>query len=201
MKHDTNTAQEVRARIEALIGSRAEQLAEISEKISAARKQEAEAAEAMKQAQAETNLKAYAAAKAAKLEAGTAVEMYSGRAAQLQGKELISEEESDSVIDSLLDYEAKISADYEAAIAGPLDQLQQLQKDYEAAIEEAERVLHLWTSQVHANYRSSSTIYAETGTNRSPRPVPVHKVAYTGCNTAQRVRAFLDKEKQLTGNK
>lgn len=197
MKQTTNTAQEIRAKIEALIGSRAEQLAEISEKISEARAAVERCSENMKKAQAETNLTSYAAAKAAKLEAETAVEMFSGRAAQLQGKELISEEESDSVIDSLLDYEAKISADYEAAIAGPLNQLQQLQKDYEAAIADAEAVLRLWTTQVHANYRSQSTTFAETGTNRSPRPIPVRNIAYHGCNTAQRVRAFLDKEKQL----
>ena len=112
------------------------------------------------------------------------------------------EEDSDKVVDSLLAYEAQLAADFKAAAAVHLKKLAELLKDYKAEVQDTENTLTSWQRDIHANYntRGGSTYYDEfTGqhTHRSPRPVPVHQMPYTGCDEAHRMEGYLEKDAAL----
>lgn len=193
---------EVKTRMKEMQDSRAAQLETIRQKQTEARSQIEAAALAMKQATEEMNVDSYEEAKNRKRKAQTALDMYSGRYEQISKQEYISEAESDSVVDSLLEYENQLAEDFKAAAGVQLKKLAELLKDYKAAVQDVESTLTSWQRDVHANYnsRGGSAFYDEfTGhhTHRSPQPVPVHRIAYTGCAEAGRMEEYLKKEAQL----
>ncbi len=192
MNHQ-NTLQEVKERMKGLLQTRANQLGEIQEQQREAGERLEAATAAMSAATEAMDLDAYETAKREKTRARTALEMYGNRYNQIQKKELITEAESDGVIRSVLDYESELDADYKAALGEHLRALAKLNMDYRDAVRGAEDVLNEWQREIHANYRSATTVYAETGTNRSPRPVPVHPMQYAGCTEAVQLEEFLRK--------
>ena len=156
----------------------------------------------LKQATEEMNVDSYEAAKNQKHKAQTALDMYNGRYNQIKQQEYISEADSDKVVDSLLAYEGTLAEDFKAAVAEHLKALAGLLKDYKDAVRDTEVTLTNWQRDIHANYntRGSSQFYDElTGkhTDRSPRPVAVHTMPYTGCAEAARLSDYLGKEAQL----
>lgn len=198
----TTVLQEVKNRMKEMQDSKAAQLETIRQKQTEARSQIEAAALAMKQATEEMNVDSYEEAKNRKRKAQTALDMYNGRYEQIKQQEYISEAESDSVVDSLLEYEKTLAEDFKAAAAVHLKKLAELLKDYKAAVKDTEDTLTSWQRDIHANYntRGGSTYYDEfTGqhTHRSPQPVPVHRFAYTGCAEAERMGDYLKKEAPL----
>ena len=187
-----DVAREVLNKIDKLKADKLQELEIISGKATEAGERSLQADDAMKAAVAAIDEVGYAKAKNEKSLALAAAEMYSKRYEQLEQKQFVSEAESDRVIDSLLQYENALAADFESAIAEPIKKLRQLNETYLAAVREAETAIQAWTSDIHRNYRSESTTYPD-GTNRSPVPVPVHTLPYTGCPTSAVVGGFLEK--------
>ena len=188
-----NVTEEVKAKIEAFQKQRTIDLLDLNAKIDDAKKHEQEAKEAMKKATEVTDLNAYAIAKNKMTESTTAVEMYEARYKQLKEREFVTEEESDGVIKSLLDYEDLLSSEYETKVGAILQDLLKVTTDYKKGISDTESVITRWTSSVHANYRSKHTRYPN-GTNRSDNPVPVHASPYLGSDLSERVYYFLKNE-------
>lgn len=197
-----NTLQEVKDRMKQMQDSKAAQLAEISQKQEEARSKIEAAALAMKDATERMDVDGYEEAKTAKRKAQTALDMYTGRYNQIKAQEYINEAESDKVVDSLLAYENQLAEDFKAAIAVHLKQLAKLHEEYTAAVQDTENTLTAWQRDIHANYntRGNGAYYdGLTGqhTHRSPSPVPVHRMAYTGCSEAARLGEYLKKDASL----
>lgn len=193
---------EVKNRMKEMQDSKAAQLETIRQKQAEARGQIEAAALAMKQATEEMNVDSYEEAKNRKRKAQTALDMYNGRYEQISKQEYISEAESDSVVDSLLEYENQLAEDFKAAAGVQLKKLAELLKDYKAAVQDVESTLTSWQRDIHANYNSrglSSRVDPLTGQNtyRMERPIPVHSMPYTGCAEAGRMEEYLKKEAPL----
>ncbi len=194
--------EEVKSRMKEMKDNKAAQLEKIQQKQAEARTQIEAAALAMKQATENIDVDSYEEAKSKKRKAQTALEMYNGRYEQIRAKELISEADSDKVIDSLLEYENQLAADFKAAAAVHLKKLAELLKDYRATVQDIEHTLAIWQHDIHANYstRGATTYYNEftgTHTDRSPQPIPVHRSVYIGCAEAGRLEEYLKKEALL----
>lgn len=187
-----NTAEKVRKRAAEMTEAKTKQLLEIRQKQDELRGDLERAEAAVKEATEKMDLDAFEKAKEAKSKAETGLDMYGRRYEQLRRQEMISEKESDEVIKSLLDYEDSLETEFKQAILAPLEALADLTREYRAAIQEAESTIKLWEQDIHANYRSETATFAETGTNRSPRPIPVHPIAYIGCGEAERIHIFLE---------
>lgn len=154
----------------------------------------------MKRATAELDLDTYETARQAKRKAQAGQEMYTKRQKELEAQEIISEPESDRIINGLLEYEEHLAADFRRAIEEPLRKLEQILAEYTAAVADTENTIHEWTRDIHANYstrgRSLRTDPA-TGqtTDRSETPLPVHIMKYTGCPEAAQLELYLQKAK------
>lgn len=200
-----NITKDVQERIKKLTGDKAAQLAKIYQKQTEARTQIEVAGLAIKEATEVMNLEAYEKAVADKRKAQAALDMYSGRYDQIRKQEYVTEAESDSVIDSLLGYEDTLAEDFKKAIAEPLRKLADLYKEYKAAVVDTENTIRNWERNVHANYSTrGGTKYKNevTGewTDRSPSPVPVHRLPYTGCSEATQLGDYLNKVEDLLKN-
>ena len=188
--------EEVKARMQEMQQKKAGELETVRQKQQEAQTQKEAAELAIREATDSMDLEAYEEAKTAKRKAQTAIDMYSSKYNQIKQQEYISEVESDKVIDSLLAYEDELAAGFKAAVAEPLKKLDELQKAYADAVEDVEQTIRAWTGNIHANYRNNGTTYTD-GTNRSPQPVPVRKIPYTGCSEAHQLKEYLDKAKGL----
>lgn len=191
-----NVLQDVKKRIKKMKEDKAAQLETIRQKQGEARSQIEAATQAMKAATEEMNVTAYAAAKEAKHRAQTALDMFNGRYSQIKQQEYISEAESDSVVDSLLEYEEQMAEDFKAAAAVYLAKLAELLKDYRAAVQDTEETLTEWQHDIHANYSTRGAMTRTdplTGerTDRSETPVAVHMLPYKGCAEAQQMADYL----------
>lgn len=197
-----NTLQEVKSRMAEMTQSKLDQLAEIRNKQAEARAKLDTADKAMKDATERMSLDDYASAKEAKHEAQTAIDMYTGRYAQIERQEYISEEESDKIIDSLLAYENHLDEGFKKAAADQLKVLAALYREYTDAVEDTEETISLWTKTIHANYNTRGrSAYKDpvTGeyTYRSEKPIPVHQAQYKGCAEALQMGLYLDQASGL----
>lgn len=193
---------EVKARMKELQDGKAAQLETIRQKQDEAGAQIEAAKLAMKQATEEMDVDSYEEAKSRKHRAQTALDMYNGRYNQIKQQEYISEADSDKVVNSLLAYEDELAAGFKAAAAEHVKKLAELLRDYMEAVEDVEQTLTGWQRDIHANYnsRGSASYFDEfTGqhTGRSPLPIPVHQIAYTGCTEAAQLGEYLDKARAL----
>lgn len=196
--------EEVKARMQEMQDKKAGELQAIHEKKTEAQTQKEAAELALKEATERMDLDAYEEAKTARRKAQTAIDMYGGRYSQISKQEYISEEESDKVIDSLLEYEEQLAADFRRAAAEYFRQLEALLKEYRSEVADVENTLTRWQRDIHANYntRGATSYFDEfTGqyTGRSKDPYPVHKYVYTGCAEAQRLYDYLENEKLVKG--
>ena len=192
--------QEVKARMQDMQDKKAGELQAIHARRTEAQTQKEAADLALKEATERMDLEAYEEAKTARRKAQTAIDMYAGRYNQIKQQEYISEEDSDKVIDSLLEYEEQLAEDFKKAAAAHLKQLEALLKEYKAEVADIENTLIKWQKDIHANYntRGATSYYDEfTGqyTGRSKDPYPVHNHIYTGCVEAQRLYDYLKDEK------
>ena len=191
--------------MKALKGKREAELTMVSTKCDEARAAAESAEKELISAMESMNADRYEAAAQAKQKAQATLEMFSRHYDMLATKKLISEEESDAVIDSLLAYEKTLDANVHDAIAGPLQQLEKVIREYRENIRQVEDTLLAWQREIHANYRSfGSSQYRDADgnlTGRSDTPLPVHMSPYQGSDEALRVDAFLTKNALLTASR
>ena len=195
------TLEEVRASMKDMLGTKSADLYTIA-KMQQETRTKIEAAElAMKKATEVMDVDAYEEARQAKYKAQTALDMYNGRYEQIKTREYISEEESDKVIRSLLDYEKTLAEGFKFAAAEPLKKLADLYHSYKKEVAETERTLTDWQRDIHANYLSEVTLYVDpvTGqkTHRSPRPILVRQTPYYGCDESKDLGEYLKKAEWL----
>lgn len=195
-KNMENISKKVMDRIRKIQKNRADELGEVKNKKDAAEKQLEEARQALKDATQRTDLKAYESAQLAKDKAQTACNMYGDRYNQLVQMDLISEEESDKVFDSLLAYEDELGKAFLKDISDPLEKLKSIHRDYVSAIAEAEHAMDSWHNEIHPNYNTRGTmsrVDPDTGliTDRSKHPVPVHILPFVGCPESVELGKFL----------
>lgn len=196
MKKQQTALQTAQERIKELQTKKAADLAEISEKQKEARTQIEAADLAMKEATEALNVEEYEKARANKLKWQTALDMYTERYKQIQQQELISEADSDSIVNDLLFYEEDLAENFRRALFPKLQELKTILWDYRDEVEKIENTLHTWETEIHANYTTrgaSSFIDPDTGirTDRSAVPVPIHRVAYNGCKEAEILATYL----------
>lgn len=192
-------AEKVSEQIDAMLTQRAQEIAVIETALASANAQKQEAEASAKAAIEKTDFAAYESAKDAQRKASAAIEMYEARLKQLTEREFISEEESDRVIDSLLAYEADLAERYADDIKTPLAALEAIHSQYRQEVQNVERIIGRWTREIHANYRTPGTIYAETGTNRAPYPAPVHRVPYVGSPESEKTDKYLNEIRTASG--
>lgn len=189
-----NIAATVRERMDALLSNKASELGIIDEELAKAQADSEKAAQAARLAAEATNLDDYEAASNAYHNAEMRREMYEARRSMLSEMDFLSESESDSVIDSLLQYENDLRKEFEAAVKTHIAALRKLYKEYRKNIVNTESVIMDWTTSIHANHRTfGRTTYAD-GTSRSQEPVPVHGTVFLGGELAERLYAYLKKE-------
>lgn len=192
----TNTAKEVLARVEKMTEARESYLQTLQEKIDTERKAEAAAHDAIEKAVANLDFEANHEAQKALEAAAERRGLLQRRADQLRAGKLVTEEESDKTIDSLLQYEAELSAAFEEEISAPLFALRKIYTAYADAIQDAEGAIEAWTRIIHPNYRSRGTRYAN-GTDRADHPVSVHSSPYMGCEKSREILQILQQLRLL----
>lgn len=168
------TVESIKERIAELKSGREKELAEIQLKRDEESQNLAAAKKAMENATDATDLQAYERAKAEKNRAESALEMYSAKYSKVQKLDFITEEESDKVIDSLRAEDAEISRKFKTDIFTALDGIENIIQRFERDKREIKDTTETWTREIHANYYSPTTTFKETGTHRSPIPVPVN---------------------------
>ena len=194
--------EEVKTYIEELQNQKYSALETLQKKLLDYEDERNEADRAMNDAAAEMDIDAYEEAGKAKRKAQIAIDMYNAKLDQLRKQELITEDESDQVIDRLLDYETQLADDFKTAAAEPLKTLAELLAAYKTEVREVESTLNEWQCEIHANYKTRGlTLFYDnltgTQTDRGPHPVPVHNTAYTGCVEANQLSEYLEKAKAL----
>ena len=188
----TNKAEEINNRINEMLAKRKADLNKADEKEEEARARLALVEEEIKKAADEMNAEAYEEAITKKHKINITLEMLRDKHKQIKNQEYITEAESDAVIDGLLKYEDELAAEFEKDIAPLMHQLTDLYKEYAERIYKTENVITTWTNKIHTYYKTS-------GGTRSDIPQAVHFLAYTGSDRAERLRAFLIKEKYFDG--
>lgn len=183
--------QETKDRMQEMIETKAKDMEAIKAKQAEANEKAEAAKEALQAATEAMNLQKYTEAENELKAAQTAASMYGARFQQLAGRAFISEADSDAVIDSLLQYEKDLEAKFRKDIAAPIKQLEELVSAYFAVVADTEATMENWTANIHPNFRSMTTTYEKTGTNRAPHPIPVRVTAYYGCQEANQVDIFL----------
>lgn len=186
-----NVTAEVKEKIAALKHEKNAELAKISTELTAARAEKAEQQKALKDATEATNFEAYEKAKAGIGKASTKIEMLEARYSQIDKKEYLTEKESDETLDALDGYEKVLAEEYIKAIAEPLEIIANKTAEYKAAIRDAENTIKAWTYEIHANYRSKTTIYPD-GTNRSKTPLPYRQTLFTGIPTSEMLETLVN---------
>lgn len=168
-----NIVEEVNGKIAKLKSDRDKELAEIQAHIDEETMSLNEANKAMAAAIDSTDLKAYERAKVEKTRAETALEMYSARYKKVRNLEFITEEESDAIIASLRSRDHELSLEFVSDLDAALETVRDLLQRYEREKKELSSTTERWTRDIHHNYISTITTFKETGTHRSPKPIPV----------------------------
>lgn len=155
------------------------------------------AVDEMDRTAADMDIDAYEEAHRRKVKADNVVSMYERKLQQIHKQEYISEAESDTIIDSLLSYEVDLDADFSVKVSDMLVDLNNLYANYINNISVTEHCIEEWTAEIHPNYSTRGrTTYAETGTDRSPVPVPVRAGGrYKGNDLSRRVYDFLQQNR------
>lgn len=166
------TPEEVRDRIQSLTEDRRKELEEIQARIDEEVAKARAAAAAIEKAVDALDVDAHMQAKEAEARAKTAIDMYRARREKISKRKYITEEESNRVIDSLIEYENELAKEYKKELAGILSTLDAATQKYQNAVTDAESTISAWTMTIHANYRNPSTTYQD-GTHRAPQPQPV----------------------------
>lgn len=199
-----NVAEQIRKQIEELQTKKSGELETVAIKQNEARIRIEAAKEAEWKAADEMNLEAYEEARAEKRKAQSVMDMYGAKYRQIEKQEYISEMESDKVIQSLLDYEEALTKEFHDKASAPLKALRELVEQYKTSISETEQTIRDWTGQIHANYIDEGctrTLPNGSETHRMEKPVPVHRIEYTGSKESAQITQFfkiLDNPNMIT---
>ena len=194
-----NVTEKVKQQIRDLKNCRENEMNGLKAKLSDAQARLQTAKDAADEATRKTDLKAFQTAQEQIRQASSAVEMYTRRQKQLYNAEIISQKESDAVIDRLLQYEKDLDKEFTTAIKEKLDEVREILKTYEKVIGDTESTIHTWTQTIRPNYRTfgrSTYVDPETGkaTDVSKNPVPVHIGGpYRGVAAANMLSDFFHK--------
>ena len=187
-----NFIDDVNRKMDEMLKRHRAELQSIDDQKKSALDEIAELQKTMDEAQRNIDAEAYLKASDAVRILATKIEMLDKRRAQHEHKELVTEEESDQMIRSILAYEDEIADQYEKDVKEPIRKLRSINDAYRADVSYCEATIKRWTSNIHPNYRSETTTYAD-GTNRSSTPVPVHAIPYFGSAISQRISEFLSR--------
>ena len=185
-----NFIEELNKRIDEMLKQKEAESQSIDSQIASAQSEIAKLRETMDDAQETLDAETYVKAKDAARVLQTKIEMLEKRKAQHDKKELISEAESDEVIKSILAHENELAEDFHKDAMELLWQLKERNDKYRAELAASNNTLSRWTNNIHENYRSETTTYAD-GTNRSPVPVPVRTSPFFGSPLSNKVTDFL----------
>lgn len=169
-----NIVEEVNEKIAKLLSDREKELAEIQMHIDEETMSLNAANKAMDAATDSTDLGAYERAKAEKTRAETALEMYSARYKKVKNLDYITEEESDAIISSLQSRDHELTLEFMCDLDAALETVRDLMQRHKREKKELSSTVERWTRDIHRNYLSPTTIFRETGTHRSPKPIPVN---------------------------
>lgn len=190
--------EEVKGKIKDIENKRISDKLEVQEAIAKARADEADAHKALADAATMLDAAAYNDAADREYKAHLLVKMHEEKARQIQEQKDISEEESDKVIDGLLEYSKKLDRDFTAVIKEKAEELRQLQDAYAAEAQDVEYTINYWCDHIHKNYntRGRTTYYVDgKPTHRSPEPVPVimRRGPWIGCQYSNALMDFLSR--------
>ena len=185
-----NVAKEVQDKIRELIDARNQTVTDLLEKIEEERRAEAAAQEEIDKATAAIDFEMNHKAQQDKAAAAERRTLMQRRLDQMNGRKQVTETESDEVIASLLQYEKDLETAFTEDVSTPLAALEKICKDYREKVWETENTINDWTREIHPNYLTPSRTYPD-GTHRSPTPVPVHIMAYSGSVLSDQIDNFL----------
>lgn len=191
--------ERVNDRINELVEQRRVQLEEIDNRLNDLASNGESARSMMKDAAAVLNEKAYADAEAKLKRAESMIEMYKSRREQISSQEYIGEEESEETINSLLDYEDKLEADFKKAIEPHLSALEEIRDKYVFDVSQTEQMIMRWTNTIRRSFYNrsgSQRVVNGKWTNRFDEPQPIHRVSYLGCKASSALGTLLDTVKQ-----
>lgn len=166
-----DVVQETKLLMQSLRAKKAEELTKIDNESAEVRGKLSAAEQAMSEAQAALDPEAYNHAKAEAEQHKTTLQMYTSRREQITRAGLIPETESDSVIDSLCDYQKARNDEFRSAVTEHFAQLEKIMEAYKAGYDDVSRVVDEWTETICANHRTTYT--QKDGSNRSKGSVPV----------------------------
>lgn len=193
-----NTLERVKTKMQELRDMKERELQEIRQMQAETNAAIAVAEKQMQSAAEKLDNDGFVQAKRERQAAADKLEMLNRREAQLVTKEFITEGESDKIIDSLLEYEGELEAEFKKDVEVHLEALRGLREKYLEAVEDTEQTIREWTRDIHRNYDSrgeTSWYDPVTGqyTTRSSEPVAVHPLGFHGCHAAELVGSFLQK--------
>lgn len=189
----TNVVKDTQNRINSLLNEKQSQLDDIKQKQMDAAEKIMETSERIKVSAEKMNLDEYEKARLDKIKYQTALDMYRDRQEQLHNMQFVTEEESDQVIDSLLEYEKELETKFKHDIEVPLKKIVESLKKYQNDVIETENTIKAWEQSIHPNFRQegyTKTLPDGTLTDRHEKPWPVHPVPYLGCEAALTLENF-----------
>lgn len=190
--------EEVKDKITAIENKRIEEKLRMQEEIAKSKREEEAARKDLQAAASKLDTSAYAKAAERENAAHMRVRMYEEKIGQLQRQEDISEEESDGIIDGLLEYSKQLDENFTEELKQKAGDLQKMLDAYTDEAHEVDRIITYWTENIHENHdtRGRSTYYVDgKPTHRSPEPVPVimRRGPWKGCSASDALGDFLNR--------
>lgn len=187
---EKNVADIVLKRMETLLANRDLEIKKLEDLRAAAEAEKKNCQKLVEDAKDKMDLCAFQEARKKTQDIQDRIELYSARIGKIKNARMVSEEESDSIIDSLTAYEDDMAAEYELEAGKIIEKLRVMTDGYLGRVNETEKAIKQWTTLIHPNFRSSTTTV--NGSNRMDAPVPVHPIAYRGCGAAISASKFVD---------
>lgn len=175
----SNTVTDIRNTMTGLVQARREERESLLAAIELQRIEVDKQTAAIAAAAQDPDKDAYITAMFEKDKAAIAAATYRARYDDLEAAPLMSEPESDAIIDRLLSYEQQIEAEYIAGVTSILRNLENLNNSYTQNIADAEATIKAWSNTVHANHRNIVGFVAVGDRKVAPRSV--RSCMYRGC--------------------
>ena len=185
-----NVADDVLRRMNKMLADREAEIQNLADMREAAEVEKANCETLVEAAKDKMDLCAFQDARRKAQDAQDRMELYTARIDKISAARLVTEAESDAVIDSLTAYEKDLAKEYKQEADRIVDQLRSVTYTYLNRVKDTESVIHQWTHNIHPNFRSEITY--KDGSNRMDHPVPVHPGGYVGCSSAISASRFLE---------
>ena len=147
MKYD-NLINEIKTKIESLVERRRADIKNVETAILTAKEGISKASQDMDNATFESNAKAYKKAKEEKEDYSVSLEMYERRLEQIRGSELIAENDSVAVDESIVKAQDDIKKDATEKIGAIIRELILVYSEYRSDINALDSVRHEWRERV-----------------------------------------------------